>query len=354
MISVAGRGVQALVAVTLMLALSGFSWTEEFPDPENAAAERQFGLEATRPINKGFLFIDSLYVHAPYVVARRGLSVYINDHFIEQAFTWPGPVHEVLDDPGDPVIGSSPFDVPRSPYWERKWIYLSSHNDITVAREKMVEIYWKADFATAIEPSPRIKGAFRITRKDGKISNVGLNDNWKREIIPDDYMLKTAKEMYKRYEKTLLDNQVIGALSQGGYWEINTPLVPAFFTILLSQDDPAKKRQQLIDKQLLLTRDDDVSTVMLAIIPDDDLKTRVSFLLGDSTASKPPDHAAPVLPQPSVAASTPAPSEVAGTAAPVDGSTSDRQRHPVLLWLIISVVASVIIGGGIILSRKRR
>jgi len=347
---------QSVIGLLLGVLIGLAGWAEEFPDPANAAAEQHFGIEAGQPITKGFLFIDSRFIRGPYIVARRGLTVYINDHFIERAFGWPGDIHQVDVDPGDPAPGTSPFDEdlpeddPRSTYWVRKWIFLSSHFDLKIAREKMVAVYVKADFATKIEPSPLLPTGVAITRKNGRTSTIDLNDDWKREVVSDEFRLKTAIATKKRYEKTLKDGQVVGYLANGGYWQINTHMVADFFAILLSGDDEQRKVARLVEKQLLLPQDQDLRRVLLALVPDDVLRTRVIILTG----SEPGRVALAPVPAPlGEGHADPIATPVTNPPAAAAPTPTDRRR-PWLLWVIIGAVVVAIVAIVVIAASRRR
>ena len=305
------------------------------PGADNAAAEAEFGIDTGQPIAKGFLFIDKQFIHGPYVVARRGLSIYINDHFIEMAIGM-GENYQTELDPGDPPAGASPFDElppadPRAAYWMQKWVYLTSHNDPATAREKMLELYRKSDYAKAIEPDADLAPTgYKVTLKSGETQLIDLNENWKTEVMPREFRLKTANDAKKRYESSLKGGQIVGYLSQGGYWQVSSAMAAPFFSILLSQSQDQAKIDQLVEKKLLMPKDQDLRQVLLAIVPDEELTTRVSMLTGKAPA--PPVHTNDAAQQPPGGAkvATANPSAVA-LSAPQEGPP--RTRTTSGLWL---------------------
>jgi len=50
----------------------------------------QFGVTEGSPVNKGFVFLDGVYVESPYIISRRGLSLYVNNKKIEHPSRHPG------------------------------------------------------------------------------------------------------------------------------------------------------------------------------------------------------------------------------------------------------------------------
>ena len=68
-----------------------------------AAAVKALGVVEDKPIDSGFVFIDGVYVEAPYTVSRRGRQLFINDILIYQWAEWPLMDRHVKEDPGPPL-----------------------------------------------------------------------------------------------------------------------------------------------------------------------------------------------------------------------------------------------------------
>ena len=332
----------ALLLAILAVLPHAYAWAAESPARDNAAAEAEFGIDTGQPIATGFLFMDKQYIHGPYVVARRGLSIFINDHFIEMAIGM-GKNDQTELDPGDPRAGASPFDElpaadPRAAYWMQKWVYLTSHNGPAAAREKMLEVYRKADFAKSIEPDADLAPTgYKFTLKSGETRLIDLNENWKTEVRPREFRLTTANVAKKRYESSLNNGEIVGYLSQGGYWQVSSAMAAPFFSILLSHAQAEAKIDQLVEKKLLMPKDQDLRQVLLAIVPDEELTTRVAMLTGKAPAQ--PVHANDAAQQPPGGAkvATANPSAVA-LSAPQEGPP--RTRTTSGLWLLFTILGA--------------
>lgn len=334
---------------TLLLAIlaalpCACAWSGESPARDNAAAEAAFGIDTGQPITKGFLFIDKQFIHGPYVVARRGLSIYINDHFIEMAIGM-GKDYQTELDPGDPPPGSSPFDElptedPRTVYWMQKWVYLTSHNDPAAAREKMLDLYRKSGFATSIEPDNLDPTSYKVTLKGGVTQLIELNESWKTEVMPREFRLKTATDAKKHYESSLKNGEVVGYLSQGGYWQISSAMAAPFFSILLSHAQDQVKIDQLSEKKLLMPKDQDLRQVLLAIVPDEELTTRVSMLTGK--APTPPVHSEDAARKPPGGARLATPDQSA-VAPSLTQEGAPRTEETSRYWLLFAGLGAVAI-----------
>jgi len=108
-----------------------------------------FGVKKGTPVESGFVFLDGVYIEAPYSVSRRGGDIYVNDAKIEDVVgMWPPPYAEDKD-PGMPpgLTKDSTFkdlDFPDRPgdSWDRKkrrW--LCSHFPPEEATRRTIEYY---------------------------------------------------------------------------------------------------------------------------------------------------------------------------------------------------------------------
>ena len=95
------------------------------------------------PINFGFVFYDGEYIEAPYVVSRKGLSIYINDKLISYCKIHPKrKKYSLNEDPGFPggVTSTSTYSE-ISKHNSKICTYLFDNYPENEAKEKMLEYY---------------------------------------------------------------------------------------------------------------------------------------------------------------------------------------------------------------------
>ncbi len=179
------------------------------PAADNAAAIKEFGIEKSEPIDKGFFFWNYRYVEAPYVVERRGLDVYISGRLVSKAPEWPPYDRTVREDPGDPPPGTSPLDEappggdPRDTYWSRKWRYLAQHYDTEKAREKMILALRRAGTFQRVTVDRKMPWLVRLVDKTGKETNLGLEESPVSETPDRDTVLLRARKDKEFFERGL-------------------------------------------------------------------------------------------------------------------------------------------------------
>ncbi len=144
------------------------------PDPV-----AEFGTAKSEPINTGFFFFDGKYIEAPYVVERKGLSIYINECCVSKGSEWPPYDWRVSEDPGDPPADESPLGPfpegvdRRDTYWARKARYLCQHYEKSRAMELLIDAY-RASHAVLDVTLDEQTGFPRVTDKHGKAALVGF------------------------------------------------------------------------------------------------------------------------------------------------------------------------------------
>jgi hypothetical protein len=79
------KAICTIVAVFLLLSSVHASTNE------TNQSVRDLGSESGAPVDAGFVFVNGRYVDAPYVVSRRGDSIFINEELIETPVPWPLP-----------------------------------------------------------------------------------------------------------------------------------------------------------------------------------------------------------------------------------------------------------------------
>ncbi len=134
----------------------------------------EFGSSRSEPINSGFFFHEGKYIDTPYIIERRGLSIYLNDILLIPGSTLPLYDTTVENDPGNPPSGSSPFNKTpegvdsRDTYWPKKWRYLKSHFDLNTAKDMMLETYKKSEDVSDVQWKDwSKKEVLIITNKNG-------------------------------------------------------------------------------------------------------------------------------------------------------------------------------------------
>jgi hypothetical protein len=75
---------------------------------ENDNSLKQFGVAEGKSVDNGFVFVDGRYIESPYVISRRGLSLYVNNIKIKRPSRYSGM----------PVIPG--YENPASLSWEEK------------------------------------------------------------------------------------------------------------------------------------------------------------------------------------------------------------------------------------------
>ena len=173
-----------------------------------------FGTSKSEPIDSGFFFYGGKYIDAPYIVARRGLEVYINDILVRR-----GPISELYDysvdtDPGEPPQGTSPFDPApegadrRDNYYSKKWRYLYTHNDYETAKKMMFEIYKKCTELDDVHWSAS-STINVVNKKTGMVIGIslGLQNGGAALKQPNkNDLIEKMEKIKKSYEKLLQDN----------------------------------------------------------------------------------------------------------------------------------------------------
>jgi len=224
----------------------------------NVEAIRRFGVERSDPINQGFLFHRGAYIEAPYVVARRGLDVYVNHVLVRRGAEWPPYDYRVNEDPGAPPPDVSPFDPvpkgtdPRDTYWSRKWRYLSGHYKHATAVTMMTEAYRKCSkFREVVQDAER-PDVLIVTTESGRKQRIS---HWvapgETQKPPDEgQLLKSAKEGKFYYEQLLKAGTAISSVHSG---EMIVPKrqVPQFLETLLATQDKTLRKEQLEAARLL-------------------------------------------------------------------------------------------------------
>jgi len=176
-------------------------------------AVTDLGITKGEPIETGFLFVDGKYLDAPYVVERRGVSIYVNNIMIRKGPEYPPYDYRVETDPGDPPPDVSPTEPPppgvdgRDTYWGKKGRYIFQHYDEETARGMAIETYKKSPYVK--EVIAYADDPVRVTLVDlaGKHHHMGL---W----VPPEFLQAppTREEILKQAEdsRVFYENRLKG------------------------------------------------------------------------------------------------------------------------------------------------
>jgi hypothetical protein len=216
------------------------------------AALREFGSAALPPIDTGILIYNNRYIKPPYIIARHGLDILINDLPVEAGQSWPPFDPLVPTDPGDPPPGTHPWD-PEDPSirstlngpWPRKCRYLLSHFPFAEARRTYANLIAACMPGLRVELDPDEKDLITITFADGHTLGLEMGSppvavNANRE----DYLKVTVKTM-ERFWNSFQAGQLVGLLGSTGQWGIDPKMEKRFFDILLSRSSGPEKIQLL-------------------------------------------------------------------------------------------------------------
>jgi len=217
----------------------------------NETAIKEFGIKKGEPIDNGFFFWNGEFVTPPYVVERRGLGIYINDKCIDKGPKWSSlDFVEVKEDPGDPPVDVSPFEMNQSSprYWTKKWKYLRLNYPPEKAKQMMFDVYTRSfDVAKAVRNGDDVV----ITNKKGESSTIDMS-----MIGYSVISLSEARELYLNRQETNR-NRREGQLSSGmclgtrskETWDISDNKSLLFIEILLSgvkADDKIRQIMQVV------------------------------------------------------------------------------------------------------------
>ena len=187
----------------------------------DAAVER-FGVTTGRLFCESFLFFKNQYVAPPYVVERRGLSVYINAHLVYPGPEWPLYDYTVNEDPGAPPPGSWPFEPTpsgldrREKYWRRKSRYLFQHHDHATAKQMMFELYRNCEKLKAVRWDPRDPDVALLTDETGRERGIDFGSHaHRRPRRTDEGCLAWAQSQMSYYEGQLRSGVLFAVKSLG-------------------------------------------------------------------------------------------------------------------------------------------
>ncbi len=286
----AGRCLAVIAASGLM---AGIFAVDPAPPAvtDNTAAIAAFGVDPGSRINKGVVVIDATYIHPPYTVERRGLSVLLNGHLVFAGCEWPPFDPKVPDDPGDPPKGLSPVETgpgdSRMGYWSRKYRYLAAHHDKTATRDLMIEALRKSGFYKEVSADARNPTSTDIDVVDNEGNRYGIDfgDEGSEPAITDPKQaLGESVEVQKHLAAQLRHGSILGFIYETRDGKLGTPMTwtidhakaTAVIEILASPLPPLQRLDALIDKRLVQRGDSTNHEVLQKMVVDDELRGRLS------------------------------------------------------------------------------
>jgi len=211
-----------------------------------------FGVAAGQPINSGFVFVDGVYLDAPYTVTRRGSGILVNDEVIVQPLPeWPLPTPEPLPTENPKVPPSLERTTPHQHpdvlgYIRTKLAYIKANYPETELSTR---------FSEALESLPcveRVKGGTPTTVTvewtDGDVTSIRIVPPARASLPMDENSIRGRLDGERaRLEKKLAKGKGVFYFSDGG--EINVSKnrieerLPILFDILASDQSTEKKFQ---------------------------------------------------------------------------------------------------------------
>lgn len=170
--------------------------THEFLESLNMP---EFGITTGVSMDKGFIFHNGKYLDIPYVVARKGTTIFINEILIEGPFSWPRECFEQNEDANVPeeIHRDGKFEDVRY-YFVKKFRYLSSHYP-----EKDAITRFIADLKTlpCVKSIGFIEGTkITCTLFSGEIIPLDLSVRGKRGIQNKEDFLIMLEQIRESYE----------------------------------------------------------------------------------------------------------------------------------------------------------
>lgn len=200
------------------------------------------GKSASEPLNSGFLFIDGEYIESPYVISRRGLDICINDRLVRKGRDWPPYDLRVLQDPGEPPPGSSPFD--RTPpggdsrdmYWQRKTRYITGTSTRENFLERMIELYKRSTEIASVEPDPKSFDTLIVTTKQGRQVHVRMyyNKTFTEPPRADKDFIAEAERGRDYFVNNLRADLAVSLSSEGGELIVGRETIVPFLEAILA------------------------------------------------------------------------------------------------------------------------
>jgi len=194
---------------------------EDDPAAARMAGEiKEYGVQEGKPIDAGFVFFDGRYIEAPYVVARKGLCVFINETLV---FRHAGPVAVLPGDvdpqlPPDLTKDTSIYDKSFTDYIRRKVAYVQKHFTREEEIKIMEQVYRGLPCVKEAHLDPEVPTILHITTFRGESDPIGL-DPPRRKVPQDKASILAQVEGVRKnhYEERLQKGDCFFLFDQGGH-----------------------------------------------------------------------------------------------------------------------------------------
>jgi hypothetical protein len=144
------------------ISISGSASSQELSQPPSPSPNGQpdnkdisielFGTIKSQPISRGMVIFNNKCIPTPYVIERKGFSIYINNVCVEKNVWY---AEEQVEDPGDPPEAYNPVSAVDNPehrkYSVKKLKYLNKKHPPEEAKKRMVDVFRKSRWVHKIE-----------------------------------------------------------------------------------------------------------------------------------------------------------------------------------------------------------
>lgn len=239
--------IMALAAFTL------FAFAEQPPG---------FGINKGNQIERGFVFWKGTYIEPPYVVARYGLALYINDIELEKAPPWPPYDYRVDKDPGMPHLTEKNTweDLEdtvdsRNAHWRRKLRYLYQHLDPEEARKSMVDYFRKVPFVKSAELESEDSPILVVKELSGRRHRVDIGKIEVNAPPTKEEMINSVDRKKSHLEERLMKGDCYFFFGGGSYISFAerkaARVLPEAIRVLRSNKSIDEKRKRLQELEIV-------------------------------------------------------------------------------------------------------
>lgn len=218
----------------------------------------EFGTTRGQPVDQGFVFFDGQYIEAPYIVARKGLAIFVNETMLDPPnVKWPPPQPNPEYGAFDPELPASisrntiSWDSELIDYIRAKNAYIVTNRDaqdiphLKLALYKTLPNVNGAEFDNATHPT-----LITVTWSDGRVDNILIHPPTRKPITLDrDAILERLNENRQNYEDNLKSGSGYLLFSKSGRIAIGSASartkLPRLIEILRSEKTDEEKFAEL-------------------------------------------------------------------------------------------------------------
>ena len=209
------------------------------------------------PISNGFVFVEGQYLDAPYVVSRKGLSIFINETLIQdysllklKELPPPERTRPIFPsnistnaDPNDPVVGE---------YLYRMGNFLTAKLGRTEAANEMISILKTLPFIREVSRDPSSDTCAIVTFRNGHTVNMGLLPFTRKPAVTPANVVVFVSSGCQYYKKCFEEGDFYSFSAKGN--RIHTfsagtakEVLPNLVKVLRSSQNDEAKAKELID-----------------------------------------------------------------------------------------------------------